>query len=278
MKKFLKQTIIFGLTTALLVLTGCGAGNTGSDGSSANTASGSAAETASVDLSGQSLMVYCGAGMKDPFTDIAKNFEQETGATVELTFGNAANIISQITTSNQGDLFIAGAETELKSLKEQNYITDSKQLVKHIPVVAAAEGNPKKIASIADLGRDDVTLVLGDAEATPIGKIADAVLADANLTDSASILARTTTAPEMVTALQSGEADAAIVWKENAADKEQIEIVDIADMDKYIKVIPAASLSCSDTEHAEALEAFLDYLDTEKAQSVWVSYGYELVQ
>lgn len=263
------------LTVMMLAFTGCGAGNNNTQGS---TSSSSASEAVSEDLNGQTLMVYCGAGMKDPFTEIAKKFEENTGAVVELTFGNAANIISQITTSNQGDLFIAGAETELASLKEQNYITDTKQLVKHIPVVAVSKGNPKNISSIADLGKDDVSLILGDAEATPIGKIANAVLTDAGLMDSANILARTTTAPEMITALQTGEADAAIVWKENASGKDGIDVLDLADMEKYIKIIPAASLSCTNTENAKALAAFLDYLDTEDAQSIWTSYGYELVK
>ncbi|MBR2779507.1 MAG: molybdate ABC transporter substrate-binding protein [Firmicutes bacterium] len=256
---------------------GCGntAGSAGSAGGEAETA-GSAEETALPDLTGKSLMVYCGAGMKDPFTQIAQTFKEETGAEVELSFGNAAQIISQITTSNQGDLFIAGAETELKSLREQNYVTDAADLVKHIPVVAVAEGNPKGIASLADLGRDDVTLVLGDAESTPIGKIADAVLKDNNLAESANILARTATAPEMITALQTGEADAAIVWKENASGKEKLEILDLKEMNAYIKTIPAASLSCTDPEHAEALAAFRDFLGSEEAQNIWKSFGYEI--
>mgnify|MGYP000258757688 CR=1 FL=1 len=66
-------------------------------------------------------------------------------------------------------------------------------------------------------------LIAGDAEATPIGKIADAVLKDAGLSESANIVARTTTAPEMITALSTGECDAAVVWKENAAKSEEVD-------------------------------------------------------
>ena len=272
-----KISIIAALLLAMMILTftGCGTSPANSGSSVDNS---TAAEQAAGKIDGKTVMVYCGAGMKDPFTEIAKSFEEETGAVVELTFGNAANIISQITASNQGDLFIAGAETELKSLKEQNYVTDTKPLVKHIPVVAVTEGNPKGIQTIADLGREDVTLILGDAESTPIGKIADAVLSDAGMSDTANILARTATAPEMITALQTEEADAAIVWKENASGKDKIMIPEMPEMEQYIKTIPAASLSCTNTDNAEVLEAFLDYLDTEKAKNIWISYGYELAE
>lgn len=191
------------LTLAMVFsFAGCGntGGNAGSADADADTSAVSSVEEADLpDLTGKTVMIYCGAGMKDPVTAITQAFKEKTGAEVELSFGNAAQIISQITTSEQGDLFIAGAETELKSLREQDYISDTENLVKHIPVVAVAEGNPKGIASVADLGKEDVSLVVGDAESTPIGKIANAVLADFNLTDSANILARTTTAPEMIT-------------------------------------------------------------------------------
>ena len=222
-------------------------------------------------LEGKSLMIYCGAGMKQPFAEISDNFKAATGADVQVTYGNAAQIVSQITTTDQGDLFIAGAEGELAPLQEKDYVSDSKKLVKHIPVIAVPKGNPAGIQSIADLGK--VKLIAGDAEATPIGKIADAVLKDAGLSESANIVARTTTAPEMITALSTGECDAAVVWKENAAKSEDVEILDLEGMDKYIKVIPAASLSCSTND--EALAEFLEYLDSDEAAAVWTKYGYE---
>jgi len=275
MKKSIRRIMIAALAVMTVVcFTACGGSGSPDSSSSDQAASTSSEAEALADLSGQSLMVYCGAGMKDPFTKITDNFKEETGCDVQLTFGNGAQIQSQIKTTEQGDLFIAGAATELKALQEADMVTDTKDLVKHIPVIAVPEENPAKVESIADLA--NAKLVLGDAESTPIGKIADAVLADAGLTDSADILARTSTAPEMITALTTGEADAAIVWKENASGKDGIKIVDTDEMDPYIKTIPAASLSCS--ENAEALGEFLDYLDTDAAHKVWESAGYVIAE
>lgn len=231
-------------------------------------------EVKTADLSGRNLMIYCGAGMKAPMTKITDEFKKDTGCTVDLTFGNGAQINSQIMTANKGDLFIAGAATEIENLKSKNFVTASKDLVEHIPVIAVPKGNKAGVSSMSDLGK--VRLVLGDADATPIGKIADAILKDEGISESANIVARTSTAPEMITALSTGEADAAVVWKENAENKEGVEVLDIAGMDKYIKTIPAASLSCS--ENAEALEAFLQYLDTDKAHDIWTEEGYVVIK
>ena len=58
-----------------------------------------------------------------------------------------------------------------------------------------------------------------------------------------------------------------------SAKSEEVEILDLEGMDKYIKVIPAASLSCSTND--EALAEFLEYLDSDEAAAVWTKYGYE---
>lgn len=277
MKKHLKRIVCAALSVMMIAaMTGCGTKNSSDGSADASSAVDQKAQAEeSADLSGKSLFVYCGAGMKDPASDIVDAFKEATSCDVNITFGNAAQINSQIMNSNEGDLFISGAETELKSLKEKNYVTDTKQLVQHIPVIAVPSGNPAGISSIADLG-NGAKLVLGDADATPIGKIADTVLNDAGIMDSADIVARTSTAPEMITALNSGEADAAIVWKENADGKDGVEVLDIPDMDNYIKVIPAASLSCS--ENADSLAEFLKFLDSDTAHDIWTSYGYVVVR
>lgn len=228
-------------------------------------------EEAPAQLEGKSLMIYCGAGMKEPFQEIADTFSEETGCNVEVTFGNAGQIQTQINTSQEGDMFIAGSAEELKPVEAS--VSSSTDLVKHIPVIAVQKGNPKGIESIQDLA-GDVEVLVGDPEATPIGKIAQKIFENEQIKDSVTIAAATPTAPQMATSLAAGEADAAIVWKENVKGDE-VEIADVAEMEKYIKTIPAASLST--TQDADTLKAFEEFLQTEKAQKIWTKYGYELV-
>ena len=258
MKKVL--TLLLSLAMMMLVITGCGGGE-------------AEEEAAAPQLDGKSLTVYCGAGMTDPFQEIADTFQEETGCEMNVIFANAAQIQTQINTSQEGDLFIAGSADELKPVSDS--VSDSVDLVKHIPVIAVQKGNPKGIGTITDLASDDVVTIIGDPESTPIGKIAQKMFADAGIQDSVNLAATTTTAPQLTTALDAGEADAAIVWKENVKG-DNVEIADVAEMEKYIKTIPAASLTT--TADQDTLQAFLDFLMTEKAQDIWTSYGYELVE
>ena len=281
MKRNVLGILLAGAIGAALI-TGCGVASSGTAGSSApqqtqesapedGEAGKSAANTP--DLTGHTLMIYCGAGMTKPFQEIADSFKAATGCEMNVTYANAGQIQSQITTSEEGDMFIAGSAEELKPV--ESYVSESKALVKHIPVLAVQSGNPKNITSLAGLAEEDVSLIIGDIDSTPIGKIAKKALTDAGIFDKVRIEASTATAPQMATAIAAGEADAAIIWKENC-DAQGVEIVDNSGLEDYIKTIPAASLSCS-ADH-DARQAFLAYLNSGDVQEIWLKYGYEIAE
>lgn len=216
----------------------------------------------------KALHVYCGAGMTRPFGEIAAAFTKKTQVNMEVTYANAGQIQSQINTAQEGDFFIAGAAEELKPVEK--YVAAKQNLVKHIPVLAVAKGNPKNIRGIKDLGNSSLRVVLGDAKATPIGKIADKAIADAGLTGKVNVVSRGVTAPSIFNALNVGECDAVIVWKENVSPA--MDIVADPAMDAYVKTIPAASLSVSTNPEGQKL--FLDFLNSGEARAIWEKYGY----
>ena len=154
------------------------------------------------DLTSHTLMIYCGAGMAAPFQEIADAFKDATGCQVNATYANAGQIQSQITTTEEGDMFVAGSGDELKPV--ESYVEDKKDLVKHIPVLAVQSGNPKNITGLSDLTGDGVSLIMGDVDSTPIGKIAKKAMTDAGIFDQVKIEATTATAPQMSTALAGG--------------------------------------------------------------------------
>ena len=225
------------------------------------------------ELEGNSLMIFCGAGMKNSFEKIAQEFQETTGCDVQVTYGNAAQIHTQINTAKEGDFFIAGSAEEVKPVEE--WVTSSKDLVKHIPVLVVAKGNPKEINEPEDLVKEGVSFIMGDPEATPIGKIANKLMSEFKIKDKINIIANTATAPAMITAIEAGEADAGLVWKENV-QSDKIEIVNSKAMEKYIKTIPAAMLNVSKDEKAQKI--FNEYLDTQGVKNIWIDFGYEIVE
>ncbi|SHJ29626.1 molybdate ABC transporter substrate-binding protein [Parasporobacterium paucivorans] len=260
MKKF-KVLLLF--AAMMFALTGC-------QGISNAVAEEPSEETVPV-LEGHDLMIYCGAGMTNPFEEITQLYKDKTGCEMNVTYANAGQIQSQINTAQEGDLFIAASADELVPV--QDVVTRSENLVLHIPVLAVQKGNPLNITGLSDLVRDDIRMVLGDGESVPVGKIANKALADAQIAGQVNVVATLTTAPALATALESDEADATIIWKENA---KSLSIVESPEMDKYIKTVVAASLEYSQDD--EAVENFLEFLDSDDAKNIWTKNGYEIAE
>lgn len=278
MKKTFKNSIV--MLLLVILLTGCGTNQEAMKPADENNSSVTAhpeenvgQEDEGTKLDGHSLLIFCGAGMKNPFEKIAQQFQESTGCEVQVTYANAAQIQTQINTAKEGDFFIAGSKEEVKPVED--LVQSSKDLVQHIPVLAVASGNPKGITGPADLSADGVKFIMGDPESTPIGKIANKVISDFQLKDKINIVANTATAPAMIIALEAGEADAALVWQENVKS-DKLEIVDSEDMAPYIKIIPAALLSCTADE--EAQKAFNEYLDTQEVKDIWIEFGYKIAE
>ncbi|MGH4140874.1 molybdate ABC transporter substrate-binding protein [Clostridium sp.] len=275
MRKFFKSSIV--LVFIILLLVGCSSKNetqkpTVKDNSNIKTTEVKIEEE-NIKLKGHSLLIFCGAGMKDPFEKISQQFQKATGCDVQVTYGNAGQTQTQIKTAKEGDFFIAGSKEELKPVEK--LVLSSKDLVLHIPVIAVGSGNPKGINGPSDLAKQGVKFIMGDPQATPIGKIANKVISDFKLKDKINIIANTATAPAMIIALESDEADAAIVWKENVKGN-KLQIVDSKDMSAYIKTIPAAMLNC--TKDKETQKAFSDYLNTQEVKAIWNEFGYKIVE
>lgn len=267
MKKFKQYiaaiaTVALGATLSVGALTGCSSDKGGQP------------QTTAVNLEGKALNIYCGAGMTKPFQEIADAFAEETGCEMNITFANAAQIQTQINTTQEGEFFIAGSGDELKPV--QDHVANSTDLVKHIPVLVVPEGNPKGIQTVSDLTNCD-TLLLGDPESTPIGKISIKAMTDAGILEqvkASGAITTSTTAPQIAEALARGEGDAAIIWKENAG-ADGLTILENTGMENYIKTIPCAQLSFASDE--EAVKAFTEFLQSDTARDIWVKYGYELV-
>lgn len=214
------------------------------------------------------LHVYSGAGTSKPVKKLISAFEEDSKYKVDLTLANHGQIVSQMNIAKVGDVFISASHEDLEYIKES--IDSIDDLALHKIAIAVQKGNPKGIMSVQDLTRKDITLVIGNSS-TAAGRVADKILSDLNLYDSVNIIARQTTAATVYTALERGECDAIITWKNNTGDEAQI--IDSTLTDKYTRIICAAGLKYS--ENSEAQAELIEFLKSDKAIKIWESEGYE---
>jgi molybdate transport system substrate-binding protein len=148
------------------------------------------------------------------------------------------------------------------------------------PVLVTAAGNPKKIASVADLLRDDVRVSLADPEAAAVGKAVRQALSQTKQWDE--VWANKTTARVTVNEVANdvaavGAADVGIVWNATAAQYENLETIEVPALTQQKQQIVIAVLQKS--KQPTAALKFARYLTArDKGLSEFASRGYDVVE
>jgi molybdenum ABC transporter molybdate-binding protein len=193
------------------------------------------------------LVVYCAAGLRPPVEAVAKEYEKLYGVPVQLHYGGSQTLFAQIELSRRGDLYIPADESYLPPARQKNLIAETLPLARMSAVVAVKAGNPKRVAALADLLRQDVRLAQGNADATAIGSVTRATLRKVGKWDP--LKGRTVvfkmTVNDVASDVGVGAVDAGIVWDATARQTPGVEAVRLPELAGATAHISAAILTDS---------------------------------
>lgn len=224
----------------------------------------------------ETLLVYCGAGLKKPMEKIAKIYEEENGVKIEYTYAGSAQLISQIELSGKGDVFVIGSEDVYKKAIEKNLVSDYSLVAHHTPAIGVPKGNPKGIKTLSDLANDGVKVILGDKEANAIGKSAYQILSKNKLESiEKNVISTPATVNEIVTALVAKNCDAAIITKDCIYGNEDVELIEIPAEQNIDQLIPIGTVSAS--EKKDVADEFCKFVSSEKGKNIFAEFGFEPV-
>ncbi|WP_406353823.1 molybdate ABC transporter substrate-binding protein [Streptomyces sp. NBC_00658] len=251
---------------ALLALSACSSSD--SDDSSVKSDSSS---SASPELTG-TVTVFAAASLKESFTTLGKEFEEaHPGTKVTFSFGGSDTLAASITGGAPADVFASA------SPKTMAIVTDAKDasgtpatFARNQLEIATLPGNPDKIASLKDLTKSGLKVVLCD-KTVPCGAAAQKAL-------DASGLKLTPVSYEQdvksaLTKVELKEADAAVVYKTDVnAAGDKVEGVDFPESADAINDYPITLLK--DAPNAAAAKAFIALVQSAEGQQVLTAAGF----
>lgn len=237
------------------------------------------------------LVVFAAASMTETLTEIAEMYK-EVAPNVNITynFDSSGKLLTQISEGADCDLFISAAPKQMNAMdgsliddKDKNpdgldlIVTDSRiNLLENKVTLAVPEGNPKDIESFDQLAEllksGDVLLAIGNSD-VPVGQYTQKIFAYYGLDESAmtDCLTYGNNVKEVTTQVSEAAVDCGIIYATDAFSA-GLKVVDSATAEMCGQVIyPAAVLK---GEKEEAAQAFLDYLQTADAMSVFESVGF----
>lgn len=225
----------------------------------------------------KTLFAYVGANLKEPVTDLAAAYEQKTGIKVEMTFQNSGALLNQLETAKKGDIYMPGGMPFVEQAKQKGFIDQVVgPIAYHIPTIIAPKDNPAHIASVEDLAKPGVKLLMPDKSATAIGKSAAKVFDKIGKTAEIekNVVASLESPAKVMAAIQMGQGNAGIVEYSNTfKDKDKITIIEIDPKVNVVDQIPIASLVfATDKEQANDFIRFVQ----ENGPAAFEKYGFKI--
>ena len=223
----------------------------------------------------ESLLVYCGAGMKKPMDELGSQFEHECGVKVICNYAGSGHLLNQMELAQQGDVYQPGSAYYSTIARDKGFIDCEKSVAYHVPVIVVPKGNPANITGLDDLSQPGVRVALGDPRACAIGKLGDRILEKNDIRDAveANTIVRGATVNALILYASRGDVDAAITWKETVlVAPDETEAIGVPESENIIQTIPIGTLTFS--ENKESAEEFVDFVTSDYGKAVYEKYGF----
>lgn len=224
------------------------------------------------------LTISAAASLKNALNEVQAMYQKEKlNSKITITYGGSGTLQQQIEQGAPVDLFFSAATSNMNALKDKNLLDNNtiKNLLQNKLVMVTPKDSKIKISSFSDVTNNDLKkLALGEPTTVPAGKYAKQVFTYFKLLDDAekkAVYAKDVT--EVLTWVESGNADAGVVYSTDAKSSSKVTIVATAPDASHDPInYPAAVVKA--TKHPVATNDFLNFLTSDVAKAVFVKYGF----
>ncbi|MER5910435.1 molybdate ABC transporter substrate-binding protein [Streptomyces sp. NPDC001982] len=254
---------------ALLALSACSSSDDSSSSGSSGTPDSSS--SASPKLSG-TVTVFAAASLQESFTALGKEFEKEhPGTKVTFNFGGSDTLAASITGGAPADVFAAASPKTMAIVTDKGDASGTPAtFVRNQLEIATLPGNPDKVASLKDLTKSGLKVVLCD-KTVPCGAAAQKALEASGL--KLTPVSYEQDVKSALTKVELKEADAAVVYKTDVkAAGDKVEGVEFPESAKAINDYPITLLK--NAPNAVAAKEFIALVQSAEGQQVLSEAGF----
>jgi molybdate transport system substrate-binding protein len=223
------------------------------------------------------LNVFAAASLTDALKEVASGYEDKTGDKIVFNFGASSLLARQIIEGAPADIFFSADEAKMNGLEARGLIlkgTRKSRLSNSLVIVVAADGNakidgPKDLAS-AKINR----IALAEPKSVPAGIYAKQFLEKVKIWSTVEPkIVPTENVRAALAAIESGNVDAAIVYKTDAAISRKVKVAyEVPPTEGPDIVYPLAVVK--ESKNQAAAKRLLTYLNGSSAARVFEKYGF----
>ena len=225
------------------------------------------------------LNISAAASLKDSMNEVKKLYEAEkANVTLTINYGSSGTLQQQIEQGADVDIFMSAAAKQMDALESKDLIfNDTRKIILQSDVVLIVPKDNSTITSFNDLTTDKAKkIALGEPKSVPAGQYAEEVFTKLNILGKIKTKAvYGKDVKEVLTWVETGNADAGVVYSTDAKVSTKVKIVGTASADSHTPVVyPAAVIKAS--KKTDASKDFIKFLTDKKAKAVFEKYGFKV--
>ena len=222
----------------------------------------------------EEVSVFAAASLTDALKEIAGSWETATGNKVVFNLGASNDLARQIKAGGPADVFFSADEAQMDGLEKEGLVraADRVDLLSNTLVVVVPSDSSARVTRASDLASFKV-LALADPQAVPAGVYARTWLESLGLWSSLQKqVVPALNVRAALSAVESGNADAGIVYKTDAAISKRVRVAfEVPRAEGPAIVYPLAKVAASSKP---AATAFVKHLQSAEVLAVFARFGF----
>jgi molybdate transport system substrate-binding protein len=223
------------------------------------------------------VQVFAAASLTDALREIAAVYEKSTGDRIVLNLGASSALARQIQEGAPADLFLSADEEKMNSLEKKKLLLPGtrRSVLSNTLVIVVPDDSSLKISGAKDLAAPGIrAIALAEPQSVPAGIYAKEYLRKLGIWSRViDRVVPTENVRAALAAVESGNVDAGIVYKTDAAISKKIRIAhEVPRAEGPAISYPFAVLA--EAEQPAAARKFLTYLESPAALAVFRKYGF----
>jgi len=227
-----------------------------------------------------SLLVSAAASLKDALEEIKPLYQQsKPNVNINYNFGASGALQQQIEQGAPTDIFISAAKRQVDALEQKGLlVSGTRSIIAKNRLVLVVPRNTTGITSFFNLRDERIKrIAIGEPRSVPAGQYAEQVLQKLKLLPQVKPkLVYANNVRQVLASVESGNADAGLVYATDAKISDKVKAVVAAD-EKYHSAITYPLAVIKSSRNVDAAKDFARYLATSsQAKAVLSKYGFIL--
>ncbi|MFB2898605.1 molybdate ABC transporter substrate-binding protein [Aerosakkonemataceae cyanobacterium BLCC-F50] len=227
------------------------------------------------------IIVSAAASLKDALDEIKPLYQKANpNVTVNYNFGASGALLQQIENGAPADVFISAAQKQMNDLQQKNLIVpETRRNLLTNTVVLIAPKNSNTVTSFKGLTSPNIKrIAVGEPRSVPVGQYSEEIFKNLGILDQLKPkFTYGNSVRNVLAAVESGNADAGVVYATDAKISDQVKVVETAAANLHSPVVyPMAVLKNS--KNAAAAKEYAQFLQSANARSIFTKYGFGIAK